>query len=379
MTKGLRFVENISSLSKSEFETLTKDLNSPFINYDFLSSLELSKCVTSVTGWQPNHLISNESKKLNGFMPLYLKDNSQGEFVFDHSWSYALNRAGRKYYPKLLSAIPFTPCETEKIIGNKLNNLFIKEVIEFMNLNKIETWHILFPDKNLKDDLRENNFIERNGYKFVWKNKGYDTFEDYLNIFKSRQRKNIRTERRKISELNIDFEIKDAKNLSHDDWDKFYIFYKNTYEQRFQRPYLNRDFFRMIHDARDSVKPIIFFAKIKEEKIAGSLCFRGGDTLYGRHWGSMYSIDSLHFECCYYQGIEYCINNNIYNFDPGVQGEHKIRRGFEPEITCSYHYIKERDFHNAINDFCKKEREEIKTYLRACERYTPFKKEYKIE
>ena len=170
MTKGLRFVENISSLSKSEFETLTKDLNSPFINYDFLSSLELSKCVTSLTGWQPNHLISNENNKLNGFMPLYLKDNSQGEFVFDHSWSYALNRAGRKYYPKLLSAIPFTPCESEKIIGNKLNNLFIKEVIEFMNLNKIETWHILFPDKNLKGDLRENNFIERNGYKFVWKN-----------------------------------------------------------------------------------------------------------------------------------------------------------------------------------------------------------------
>ena len=122
MTKGLRFVENISSLSKSEFETLTKDLNSPFINYDFLSSLELSKCVTSLTGWQPNHLISNENNKLNGFMPLYLKDNSQGEFVFDHSWSYALNRAGRKYYPKLLSAIPFTPCESEKIIGNKLSS-----------------------------------------------------------------------------------------------------------------------------------------------------------------------------------------------------------------------------------------------------------------
>ena len=132
MTKGLRFVENISSLNKSEFETLTKNLNSPFINYDFLSSLELSKCVTSHTGGQPNHLISHKGKKLNGFMPLYLKDNSQGEFVFDHSWSYALNRAGRKYYPKLLSAVPFTPCETKKIIGSKINNLFIKEVVDFM-------------------------------------------------------------------------------------------------------------------------------------------------------------------------------------------------------------------------------------------------------
>ena len=378
MSKSLKFVENISSLNKLEFEDLTKDLRSPFINYDFLSSLELSECVTSLTGWQPNHLVCSKNEKLNGFMPLYLKDNSHGEFVFDHSWSYALNRTGRKYYPKLLSAVPFTPCETKKIIGSKINNLFIKEVVDFMNTKNIETWHVLFPDKSLQDDLKENNFIERNGYKFVWKNKDYDTFEDYLSIFKSRQRKNIRTERRKISELDIDFEIKDAKNLNLDDWDKFYIFYKNTYEQRFQRPYLNKDFFKMIHDARESVQPIIFFAKIKNEKVAGSLCFKGRDTLYGRHWGSLYNIDSLHFECCYYQGIEYCINNKILNFDPGVQGEHKIRRGFEPELTASYHYIKEKDFFNAINDFCNKERKEIKTYLKACERYTPFKKEYKI-
>jgi predicted N-acyltransferase len=378
MGKSLKFVENISSLNKLEFEDLTKDLRSPFINYDFLSSLELSECVTSLTGWQPNHLVCSENEKLNGFMPLYLKDNSHGEFVFDHSWSYALNRTGRKYYPKLLSAVPFTPCETKKIIGSKINNLFIKEVVDFMNTKNIETWHVLFPDKSLQDDLKENNFIERNGYKFVWKNKDYDTFEDYLSIFKSRQRKNIRTERRKISELDIDFEIKDAKNLNLDDWDKFYIFYKNTYEQRFQRPYLNKDFFKMIHNARESIQPIIFFAKIKNEEVAGSLCFKGGDTLYGRHWGSLYNIDSLHFECCYYQGIEYCINNKILNFDPGVQGEHKIRRGFEPELTASYHYIKEKDFFNAINDFCNKERKEIKTYLKACERYTPFKKEYKI-
>ena len=378
MGKSLKFVENISSLNKLEFEDLTKDLRSPFINYDFLSSLELSECVTSLTGWQPNHLVCSENEKLNGFMPLYLKDNSHGEFVFDHSWSYALNRTGRKYYPKLLSAVPFTPCETKKIIGSKINNLFIKEVVDFMNTKNIETWHVLFPDKSLHGDLKENNFIERNGYKFVWKNKDYDTFEDYLSIFKSRQRKNIRTERRKISELDIDFEIKDAKNLNLDDWDKFYIFYKNTYEQRFQRPYLNKDFFKMIHNARESIQPIIFFAKIKNEEVAGSLCFKGGDTLYGRHWGSLYNIDSLHFECCYYQGIEYCINNKILNFDPGVQGEHKIRRGFEPELTASYHYIKEKDFFNAINDFCNKERKEIKTYLKACERYTPFKKEYKI-
>ena len=378
MSKILKFVDEISSIEKSDFDILTKHLGSPFINFDFLSALEQSHCVSKVTGWQPKHLASFNDKKLTGFMPLYLKDNSQGEFVFDHSWSYALNRTGRNYYPKLVSAIPFTPCETEKIIGEKINSLFINEVVDLMNSENIETWHILFPDEMLKDDLQKNNFIERNGYKFVWKNKNYSNFDDYLSIFKSRQRKNIRTERKKISDLDIYFEVKDAKSLTENDWNEFYTFYKNTYEQRLQIPYLNIDFFKMVHENRESIKPVIFFANIEDKKIAGSLCFESNNTLYGRHWGSVYNIDSLHFECCYYQGIEYCIKNKINRFDPGVQGEHKIRRGFEPMLTSSFHYIKEQDFFNAINDFCLKEREEIKIYLKACERYTPFKKGYKI-
>ena len=378
MSKILKFVDEISSIEKSDFDILTKHLGSPFINFDFLSALEQSHCVSKVTGWQPKHLASFNDKKLTGFMPLYLKDNSQGEFVFDHSWSYALNRTGRNYYPKLVSAIPFTPCETEKIIGEKINSLFINEVVDLMNSENIETWHILFPNEMLKDDLQKNNFIERNGYKFVWKNKNYSNFDDYLSIFKSRQRKNIRTERKKISDLDIYFEVKDAKSLTENDWNEFYTFYKNTYEQRLQIPYLNIDFFKMVHENRESIKPVIFFANIEDKKIAGSLCFESNNTLYGRHWGSVYNIDSLHFECCYYQGIEYCIKNKINRFDPGVQGEHKIRRGFEPMLTSSFHYIKEQDFFNAINDFCLKEREEIKIYLKACERYTPFKKGYKI-
>ena len=378
MNQNLRFIDSISSIKKSEFDKLAQNLGSPFLNYDFLSALELSKCVTSDNGWRPMHLTSNEDKKLNGFMPLYVKENSQGEFVFDHSWSYALNRAGRSYYPKLLSAIPFTPCETKKIIGNGVNESFINEVIHFMNEKNIETWHILFPDSSLEKDLIKNNFIKRTGYKFIWKNKNYLNFEDYLNIFKSRQRKNIKNERKKISQLNITFEIKESRNLNKNDWDDFYIFYKNTYQQRLQAPYLNKEFFRIIHEKRYSVNPVIFFAIIDNKRIAGSLCFRGKDILYGRHWGSIYNIDSLHFECCYYQGIEYCIKNKLSSFDPGVQGEHKLRRGFEPQLTSSYHFIKEKDFYGAISDFCKKERQEIKSYLAACQRYTPFKKEYKI-
>ena len=166
-----------------------------------MSSLELSECVADNTGWKPNHLAYFNNNKLDGFMPIYLKNNSHGEFVFDHSWSYALNRAGRKYYPKLLSAIPFTPCESKKIIGNQANDLFFEETLEYMASKNIETWHVLFPDKELEEDLKRSSFIERNGYKFVWKNKDYSCFDDYLSIFKSRQRKNIRSERKKIYHL----------------------------------------------------------------------------------------------------------------------------------------------------------------------------------
>ena len=376
MSQTIKFIDNISSIDKSDFDNLTANISSPFINYDFLSSLEVSKCVSKSTGWESNHIASYKKNTLDGFMPLYIKNNSHGEFVFDHSWSYALNRAGRNYYPKLLTAIPFTPCESKKIIGNNMNNLFFEEVIEYMHKKNIESWHVLFPDNELGNDLKENNFIERNGYKFIWKNKDYLSFEDYLGMFKSRQRKNIRSERKKISDLKINFDIKDYKNLTHNDWEEFYVFYTNTYEQRLQRPYLNREFFRKIHERRDSIKPVVFFAKIDSENIAGSLCFQSDDTLYGRHWGSKYNIDSLHFECCYYQGIDYCIKNKIASFDPGVQGEHKIRRGFEPEKTSSYHYIKEKDFYKAINEFCLKESGEISIYLQACKKYMPFKKNY---
>ena len=183
---------------------------------------------------------------------------------------------------------------------------------EWENKQKnIESWHVLYPDADLKELFLENKLIERFGYKFIWKNKQYETFNDYLNIFKSRQRKNIKNERKKISDLNITFQIKESDSLTLEDWEEFFKFYKNTYEERLQRPYLNIDFFKEIHKFKKILKPVIFFALHDDKKIAGSLCFIGNDTLYGRHWGSSFNIDSLHFETCFYQGIEFCINKKI--------------------------------------------------------------------
>jgi len=378
MSTNLNFVDNFDSIDEAQFSKLIRKNDAPFIQHSFLKALENSGCVGRDLGWTPKHLVKSNENVLSGFMPMYIKNNSHGEFVFDHSWSYALNRAGRNYYPKLLTAIPFTPCETRKIITESDANEYVEKIIEFMEEKNIESWHVLYPDADLKELFLENKLIERFGYKFIWKNKEYETFNDYLNIFKSRQRKNIKNERKKISDLNITFQIKESDSLTLEDWEEFFKFYKNTYEERLQRPYLNIDFFKEIHKFKKILKPVIFFAVHDDKKIAGSLCFIGNDTLYGRHWGSSFNIDSLHFETCFYQGIEFCIDKKINYFDPGVQGEHKIRRGFEPIRTSSFHYIKENDFRNAIIEFCEKEEVEINRYLKACERYTPFNKEYKI-
>ena len=378
MSTDYNFVDNFDSIDEAQFSKLIRKNDAPFIQYPFLKALENSGCVGRDLGWIPKHLVKSNENVLSGFLPMYIKNNSHGEFVFDHSWSYALNRAGRNYYPKLLTAIPFTPCETRKIITESDANEYVEKIIEFMGEKNIESWHVLYPDADLKELFLENKLIERFGYKFIWKNKQYETFNDYLNIFKSRQRKNIKNERKKISDLNITFQIKESDSLTLEDWEEFFKFYKNTYEERLQRPYLNIDFFKEIHKFKKILKPVIFFAVHDDKKIAGSLCFIGNDTLYGRHWGSSFNIDSLHFETCFYQGIEFCIDKKINYFDPGVQGEHKIRRGFEPIRTSSFHYIKENDFRNAIIEFCEKEEVEINRYLKACERYTPFNKEYKI-
>ena len=374
------FIKSLSEISSANLNEIINETDMPFMSYEYLYALEKSKSVHVNNGWETFHLTLSEKENLQGFLPIYKKNNSHGEFVFDHQWSYALRRANRDYYPKLLSAIPFTPCETSKFIATKSIGIesFTEPVIDYMKKNNVETWHILFPNNDLSEMLIEHNFIERSGYRFVWNNKEYKTFDDFLKIFTSRQRKNIKSERRKIYDSEINFSIKDNSNITLDDWLVFYQFYQSTYHERMQAPYLNFDFFKLVHKYKDILCPVIFFAELEGNKIAGSLCFQSKDTLYGRHWGSSIDIDSLHFECCYYQGIEYCIKNGIALFDPGVQGEHKIRRGFEPRASTSYHYVLKKDFRNAIESFCKEEKISIEKYLAACSEYTPIKKEYRI-
>ena len=355
--------------------------NNPFEDFSYLRAMEQSNSASEKSGWIPDHLGEIKNKKLISFLPLYKKFNSYGEFIFDHQWANALNRAGRNYYPKLLTAIPFTPCEGDRILAkddqSKLN--LIDAGINKMETEEIESWHILFPNESGKGVLRERYFVERYNYRFTWKNENFTDFDNFLSIFTSRQRATIRKERKSISKLDIKFKCKKHNEITDEDWDLFYVFYQKTYYERAQNPYLNKEFFKLINTANQIVKPVIFFAEIAEEPIGASLCFEGEDTLYGRHWGATTKIKNLHFECCYYQGIEYCIKNNLKFFDPGVQGEHKIRRGFQPQLSSSFHYFLRDDFGQAVSDFCKAERTQIENYIEACKSYTPFNNDYRIK
>jgi predicted N-acyltransferase len=355
--------------------------NNPFEDFSYLRAMEQSNSASEKSGWVPDHLGEIKNKELISFLPLYKKFNSYGEFIFDHQWANALNRAGRNYYPKLLTAIPFTPCEGDRILGKdeKSKSNLIDAAIKKMETEEIESWHILFPNESGKSVLKERNFIERYNYRFTWKNENFSDFDNFLSIFTSRQRATIRKERKSISKLGIEFKCKKHNEINAEDWDLFYVFYQKTYYERAQNPYLNKEFFNLINTVNQLVKPVLFFAELEGEPIGASLCFEGDDTLYGRHWGATSKVKNLHFECCYYQGIEYCIKNNLKFFDPGVQGEHKIRRGFQPHLSSSFHYFLKEDFGEAVSDFCKSERTQIENYIEACKSYTPFNNDYRIK
>ena len=372
---------SIEEFSEKQFLELSSSIDSPFLQYQFLHALEKSKSVSIDNGWEPSHFTKTEKDNIVGFVPLYKKYNSSGEFVFDHSWAHALEQAGRQYYPKLISAIPFTPCKGERIIGKDkvTRNELIHDIKKYMAVEAIESWHILFPDQETSSFLKNHNFIERLGCRFVWKNRNFENFENFLEIFTARQRKTIKAERKKIINSKITFKIIESLDITQNDWDIFYRLYCQTYMDRWQKPYLEKSFFNLITSASKSCKPILFFAVQDNEVIGGSLCFKNVDTLFGRHWGSIKNVDCLHFEACYYQGIEYCIKNNLHYFDPGIQGEHKIRRGFEPELSSSFHYFLKDDLDKAISDFCLKESKGILQYKKSCEEYTPIKNEYRIK
>jgi predicted N-acyltransferase len=377
-------VEFAESIKNIDEDVWNKIVNSdyPFLNYSFLLALEDTKCVGEGTGWYPFHLLIKENKEIIALMPMYLKTDSHGEFIFDWSWADAYYRNGMEYYPKLVSAIPFTPASGPRLCSLSEENIpelvrLIKEAIEEISTHlKLSSAHVLLPEYTELEHFMNSGFSLRTSYSFHWFNNNYKGFNDFLNGLTSRQRKNIKKERMKILDQNITIEKIEGKNITETLWNDFFNFYQVTYLKRGMSPYLNLDFFLKLTEIFPDNLLLVVAKDLKNNKpVAGALNFYDSKVLYGRYWGCLEQYDSMHFECCYYQGIEYCIEKGINKFDPGVQGEHKIKRGFLPIETYSAHWIKDTRFRKAIDNFLIEERANILDYKERCKSLLPFKDE----
>ena len=328
--------------------------------------MEISESVSPKTGWNPRHIIVKDDKgNIVGASPNYLKMHSYGEYIFDHAWANAFENAGGQYYPKLLSAIPFTPATGPRILidpknpdNNKIFELIIKMFEVIVQNNNLSSAHINFITDNLNKKLNNEKWIKRKGLQFHWHNKDYNSFDDFLSKLKSSKRKAIRKERRTILNNNLIIQKVTGNELNSEMWDSFYDFYLNTINKKWGGAYLTKSFFNLINKTMKN-KILLIIARQDNKIVAGALNFIGGDTLYGRNWGSILDIPFLHFELCYYQAIEYAIDNNIRIVEAGAQGHHKIQRGYVAETIYSSHLIQNQSFAKAVRNFVQLEAKEI--------------------
>ncbi len=370
----------IEIISCSSYRELNKsitnfDTNSPFLNLKFFEALEKSKSIGEDTGWISFPIIAKKNNEIIGFIPLFLKEHSYGEYVFDYAWADAFHRNGLNYYPKMISAIPFTPLTGSRVLAKtiEVKKAMIKSIEKILVKHKISSCHILFPDKKDHDLFKEMGWLSRNGVQFKWQNNSYKTFNEFLETLSHNKRKKIKQERKKIEINKIIIEQKQGTDITDKDIDFFYECYCETYRLHNSIPYLNRAFFYELIKSIPN-KLLLILAKKDNVKIASAFNIIGKDTLYGRYWGALEFFSGLHFELCYYQGQEFCIENKIKYFEGGAQGEHKLARGFEPFKTYSNHFIAQPVFRDAINIFLNDEINRIDEYSNELEERTPYKK-----
>ena len=370
-------IASLTEVDARAWNALVND-HYPFLRHEFLLALETSEATSAKTGWIAQHLLLFDGEKLIALMPLYLKQHSRGEYVFDQQWASAFHQHGLAYYPKCLTAIPFTPCPgprfciAEHADATQILALLIEEIKALCAEKAISSWHCLFPNNAQLTLLKSLQLGIREGVQFQWFNKNYAVFDDFLQVLSASKRKMIKRERRRVIEQGVELIQIPGQDVSAAQWEIFFQFYVMTYLKKGSQPYLNLNFFHEI--ARTMGNQLLLIMAVKEGKYVGSaLSFIGADTLFGRYWGCHEEFNSLHFEACYYQGIDYCIAHGLKRFDSGAQGEHKIARGFEPVTTYSTHWIKNPEFAKAIANFLDRERELIRDYKNDVASYLPFK------
>jgi predicted N-acyltransferase len=378
-TFTIRVIDRIAELPAAEWDACSGAGN-PFLAHAFLDALEESGSATAENGWLPQHLaLEDASGRLIGAAPLYLKGHSYGEYVFDHAWAAAYERAGGTYYPKLQCAVPFTPVTGPRLLirpdaDPKSGDALIAAMVELARRHKVSSLHVTFPTKGEWERFGAAGFLQRTGQQFHWENHGYASFDDFLAALSSRKRKTIRKEREAALAGGIAIHTLTGAAIEKRHWDAFFRFYIATSDRKWGSPYLTREFFDLIGE-RMAERIVLVMCERNGRLVAGALNLRGEDTLYGRNWGCAGDFPFLHFEACYYRAIDFAIAHRLKRVEAGAQGEHKIQRGYLPAPTYSAHWIRDPGFKRAVADFLARERRAVAHEMDALAELSPFKRE----
>jgi predicted N-acyltransferase len=354
--------------------------HNPFVSHAFLKALEDAECVRTGTGWQPQHLIlSRGPDAIDGCMPLYAKSHSKGEYVFDYGWAEAYENAGGDYYPKLLSAVPFTPVPGHRLLVHdgpeqaERRGLLATGAIELVKRYNVSSFHLNFLTETEWEEMSRLGFLQRTDQQFHWRNDGYATFEDFLAQLSSRKRKTIRKERREALSNGLRIEQLTGSDIEEHHWDAMYAFYMDTGSRKWGRPYLSREFFSLLGQTMADCC-LLIMVKNGDDYVAGAFNIIGGDCLYGRYWGAIEHHPCLHFEVCYYQAIDYAIAHQLDRVEAGAQGEHKLARGYMPTATYSAHWIPNPSFRRAVGNYLEDERRYMERARDQLAMYGPYRK-----
>ena len=384
----IRVRESLLDMSRADWDRLSGTARAdcasaynPFLSFPFLSALEKSGCAVAETGWLGQHLVLEDAAgEVLAVLPCYLKSHSQGEYVFDHGWADAFERAGGRYYPKLQSSIPFTPATGPRLlVSNRVDGASaraalaegLKALAERLGVSSA---HVTFATGADMTAFEAAGYLHRTDQQFHFENRGFDDFDAFLDSLASRKRKNIRKERRSALQDGITIEWLTGDKITEAAMDSFFAFYVDTGSRKWGRPYLNREFFTLIADEMaDDI--LLVMARREDRYVAGAINFIGGDTLYGRHWGCIEDHPHLHFEVCYYQAIDFAIANGLRYVEAGAQGEHKLARGYLPVTTHSAHFIPHAGFRRAVADYLDHERDDIERFGAVLRDHAPFKKD----
>ena len=377
MSFTVKRLNSLDSVSSGQWNRLS-DGDNPFLLYDYLHGLEKYDCLND-QGWIPCHFTVYSGDVLAGAIRLYLKTNSYGEFVFDWAWADAYERAGGKYYPKLVSTIPYAPVIGPRLLVNsgfdrqpEIKSLLTATVLEFIESSGISSFHALFIEEPDQRYFADEGLLKRLTCQFHWLNRDYRDFQDFLDVMTSKKRKQIKRERKQVRDNRVDIEVLSGDRISEQQWQAFYQFYCSTFYRRWGSPRLTLDFFRSLSKTMPD-RTLLILARHGKDYVAGSFSMLGGGTLFGRHWGCSEHYPYLHFELCYYQTIEFCIANGLNRVDAGVQGEHKLSRGFSPVGAVSYHWLRHAGFRDAVRAYLDRETPEIQWHIECLMKHLPYK------